>query len=59
MKHRYRKIREAAETESEVTADYVYKPNMSVYLENFRAYGIIIKENKNNKYDVQLGNRCV
>ena len=35
MKHRYRKI-EAAETESEVTADYVYKPNMSVYLENFK-----------------------
>ncbi|HOA78163.1 MAG TPA: endonuclease MutS2 [Bacilli bacterium] len=59
MKHRYRKIREAAETESEVTADYVYKPNMSVYLENFKAYGIIIKENKNNKYDVQLGNATV
>jgi DNA mismatch repair protein MutS2 len=59
MKYRYRQIREAADSDTEVAHAYEYKPNMSVYLENFKAYGIIIKENKNDKYDVQLGNATV
>ncbi|MCK9537004.1 MAG: hypothetical protein M0R05_05450, partial [Bacilli bacterium] len=59
MKHRFRTIKEEAQAEIEVNADYDFKPNMSVYLENFKAYGIIIKENKNNKYDIQLGNATV
>lgn len=36
-----------------------FKEKMSVFVENYGCYGIILKENKNNKYDVQIGNATV
>ena len=39
--------------------DYLFSAKQSVFVENFGAYGIIIKENKNNKFDVQIGNATV
>ncbi len=39
--------------------DFDFVVNQSVYVENYNAYGIIIKVNKNNRYNVQIGNATI
>jgi DNA mismatch repair protein MutS2 len=60
LKHQISELKASARREEEILAeDYRYEQKQSVFVESFGAYGIILKENKNNKYDVQIGNATV
>lgn len=57
IKGRVKKLKEEVHYEEQIIPQALeLVPNMSVFVENYGCYGIIIKKNKNNKYDVQIGN---
>lgn len=59
-KHRFRMLKAEAKAERESTPEETeFKAGESVFLERFGAYGIILSEKKNNKFDVQIGNATV
>lgn len=60
LKYQFKELKTSSDIEVEpIITDFEFKLNQSVFVENFGAYGIIIKENKNNRYDVQIGNATV
>lgn len=60
VKHDIKELKTSTNIEIEpIYTNYEFEANQSVFVENFGAYGIIIKENKNNRYDVQIGNATV
>ncbi len=60
LKHELKELKTSTKVEIDgEDNDYLFSAKQSVFVENFGAYGIIIKENKNNKFDVQIGNATV
>ena len=55
LKHKIRSLgTEDLEIEIDFT-DFTIKPGMSVYVKGYNSYGTIIKELKNDKFEVQIG----
>lgn len=60
VKGKLKKLKEDSNYVEEVIPEVTeFKEKMSVFVENYGCYGIIIKENKNNKFDVQIGNATI
>lgn len=60
IKHEVKELKANTEVNIEpIYTNYEFEANQSVFVEKFGAYGIIIKENKNDRYDVQIGNATV
>lgn len=60
IKHEVKELKANTEVDIElIYTNYEFEANQSVFVEKFGAYGIIIKENKNDRYDVQIGNATV
>jgi len=60
IKHEFKELKTNANIETEpIYTNYEFKINQSVFVEKFKTYGIIVKENKNERYDVQIGNAIV
>lgn len=60
IKFKVKELKESVDLEEVAELnDYTFEANQSVFVENYGAYGIIIKENRNNRYDVQIGNATV
>lgn len=60
VKHQVKQLKEEAHVEIEVIPDEKeLEINDHVYVENYSCYGIILKKNKNNRYDVSIGNATV
>ena len=60
IKHKVKELKANTEVDIEpIYTNYEFEANQSVFVEKFGAYGIIIKENKNDRYDVQIGNATV
>lgn len=56
VKHSIKELKEEVHVEEEfVKKEYEFEINSNVFVENYGAHGKIIKTNKNNKYDVQIG----
>lgn len=60
IKHEIKELKASANIDVEpLYSNYDFKVNQSVFVEKYKAYGIIIKENKNDRFDVQIGNAVV
>ena len=60
IKYEVKELKTGSNIETEpIYTNHEFEANQSVFVENFGAYGIIIKENKNNRFDVQIGNATV
>ena len=60
IKYEVKELKANTEVDIEpIYTNYEFEANQSVFVEKFGAYGIIIKENKNDRYDVQIGNATV
>ncbi len=60
VKHELKTLKAESHLETEMLPEESnFEIKESVYVESFGAYGIIINEKKNNKFDVQIGNATV
>lgn len=60
VKHQVKQLKESVYIDSEpADVEFEFKINQSVYIENYKTYGIIIKVNKKDRYEVQIGNASV
>lgn len=60
VKHEIKELKSSINIEADsFEEDGEIEVNQSVYVEKYNAYGIIIKKNKNDRYDVQMGNAYV
>lgn len=60
IKYEVKELKSSSNMETEpIYTNHEFEANQSVFVENFGAYGIIIKENKKNRYDVQIGNATI
>lgn len=60
IKGEYKTTKKEAFIEDEIIEkEITLQPKMSVFVENYGCYGIIIKEQRNNKFDVQIGNATI
>lgn len=58
-KYKIKQIKETNVLPEEESKDEDFEINEQVYVQNYQNYGIILKENKNNVFDVQIGNATV
>lgn len=56
VKHAFRTLKAEAKADLGDIEDDEFKPGESIFIERFGAYGIILKEKKNNRFEVQVGN---
>ena len=58
-KFEFRQLKESLHIEEAVPVDLPIEINSQVFIESYQCYGIVVKEKKNNKFDVQMGNAIV
>lgn len=60
VKHEIKELKTSIHVEEEYReANLELVVGSSVFVESYHCYGIILKQNKNNKYDVQIGNATI